>query len=186
MKRRGFTIVELLMVIGIISVLITIVTTAASGAMKQARTRKADALVTMVNAGIATHYAQYDEWPGFDADGKTGNYRMSGGSLDTDRYLLTDTESDAVVKALIKESVGSSSNPLIDVTGLFVTRASAGINDKTVGMDFMVALKGDRKLSPDKMKVGDMTFGYPDSETGRFRRFKMIYSIPTDQLTVTK
>lgn len=183
MKRKGFTIVELMMVVGILSVLVTIVTTAASGAIKQARARKADALVTMVNSGIATYYAQNDEWPDFDSDGRTGNYRMSGGTIDTDRYELTDSECDRVIRELIKKSVEVS--PLIDITGLFVAR-SGMVTDKTVGMDFMVALKGDKKKSPKKMKVSDMMFGYPDTDTGRFHRFRMIYSIPTDQLTVTK
>jgi len=185
MKRRGFTIVELMMVIGILSVLITIVTTAASGAVKQARARKSDALVAMVNSGIATYYAQNDEWPNFDSEGRTGNYRMSGGSIDNDRYELTDSECDGVIRELIKKTVEVSGNPLIDITGLYVAR-SGSVTAQTVGMDFMVALKGDKKKSPKKMKVGDMMFGYPDSDTGRFRRFKMIYSIPTDQLTVTK
>ena len=185
MKRKGFTIVELLMVVGILSVLVTIVTTAASGAIKQARARKADALVTMVNAGIDTYYAQYDEWPDFNPEGRTGNYRLSGGSVDADRYVLTDSECDSVIKKLIRTSVESAGNPLIDITGLFVARSGL-VNDKTVGMDFMVALKGDKKKSPKKMKVGDMMFGYPDPDTGRFRRFTMVYSIPADKITVTK
>ena len=185
MKRKGFTIVELLMVVGILSVLITIVTTAAAGAVKQARARKADALVAMVNSGIATYYAQKDEWPDFESEGRTGDYEMSGGSTDTDRYVLTDSECDKVMRELIKTSVGTAGNPLIDITGLFVARSGV-VNSQTVGMDFMVALRGDKKKSPRKMKVSEMMFGYPDSDTGRFRRFKMVYSIPTDQLTVTK
>ena len=40
MKRGGFTIVELLMVVGILAVLMTIVTTAAAGALKQARAKR--------------------------------------------------------------------------------------------------------------------------------------------------
>jgi hypothetical protein len=29
-------------------------------------------------------------------------------------------------------------------------------------------------------------FGYPNQENGRFRRFKMTYSIPADKLTVSR
>ena len=38
--KKGFTIVELLMVVGILGILMTIVTTAAAGAVKQARGRR--------------------------------------------------------------------------------------------------------------------------------------------------
>lgn len=184
MRRKGFTIVELLMVIGILSVLITIVTTASAGAIKQARVHKADTLVKMIESGIATYYAQTDTWPDFDPDGKTGNYRMSSGTVDPDRYQLSDTESDAMIREMIRKSVSGTANPLIDITGLFVAR-NGMITDKTYGMDFQQALRGTKK-SPKKMKINDMMFGYPDAETGRFRRFKIVYSIPTDQITVTK
>ena len=37
MRRRGFTIIELLAVVGILSILLTIVVTAAAGAMRDSR-----------------------------------------------------------------------------------------------------------------------------------------------------
>jgi len=184
MRRRGFTIVELLMVVGILSVLMTIVTTAATGAVKQARARKADALVAMVQSGIATYYAQHDEWPDFDGSGKTGNYRV-GNDIDPDRYQLTDSECDDVVRKLVRTSL-SDTNPLLDVMGLFVADASGGISDRTYGMDFSEAIHGSKRHPKKLRKVSNMAFGYPDSSTGRFRRFKMVYSIPADQITVSK
>lgn len=180
MRRRGFTIVELLMVIGIIAVLSTIVTTAASGAMKQARGRRADALVQMIQAGIATYHAQNDEWPDFNPSGKSGNMRVNG-QIDPERYLLTDSEADNMIRKVVRVS---AKNPLIDVTGLYVAK-SGSVTDKTFGMDFMLAMHGTKK-HPQKVKVSAMTFGYPDRESGRFRRFKIVYSIPTDQITVSK
>ena len=36
------------------------------------------------------------------------------------------------------------------------------------------------------MKTGEMYFGYPESEHGWFRRFKMVYSVPGDTITVSK
>ena len=41
--RRGFTIIELVMVIAILGILLGIVTTAAANSIKQARSRKAEA-----------------------------------------------------------------------------------------------------------------------------------------------
>ena len=52
-------------------------------------------------------------------------------------------------------------------------------------MDFRDAVRGTKK-SPRKMSVAEMYFGYPDPSTGYFLRFKMVYSIPTDQFSVTK
>ncbi|MBR0313345.1 MAG: prepilin-type N-terminal cleavage/methylation domain-containing protein, partial [Oscillospiraceae bacterium] len=61
-KRNGFTIVEMLMVIGVLAVLTAIVTTAASSAVRQARTRRIEAMRMMVQTGIATYRAQRGHW----------------------------------------------------------------------------------------------------------------------------
>ena len=137
----------------------------------------------MVQSGIATYHAQTDEWPGFDGEGKTGNYRING-EVDPDQYELTDTECDEVVRELIRKSTSSGANPLLDVTGLFVAKLGSA-TERTPGMDFMEALKGSKR-HPQKLKIAQMMFGYPNQGDGRFRRFKMIYSIPADQLTVSK
>ena len=63
MKRRGFTIVELLMVIAVLGVLTGIITTAASSAIRQARSRRAQAIKMVIQNGIATYRAQYNYWP---------------------------------------------------------------------------------------------------------------------------
>ena len=62
--KKGFTIVELIMVVGIIGVLLGIVTTAASSSIKQSRQRKADACCTIIRQGLETYYAQEGKWPG--------------------------------------------------------------------------------------------------------------------------
>ena len=49
MRRRGFTIVEMLMVIAVLGILLGIVTTAASSAIRQARVKRAEAMRTVLN-----------------------------------------------------------------------------------------------------------------------------------------
>jgi prepilin-type N-terminal cleavage/methylation domain-containing protein len=66
--RKGFTIVELLMVIAVLAVLMGIVSTAATSVIRKARTRENEALRSALQAGIATYCQQEGYWP----PGKSG------------------------------------------------------------------------------------------------------------------
>ena len=162
--KKGFTIVEMLMVIGILVVLMGIITTAASQSVQAGRSRRAEALCSAVQSGLAAYYAQKDEWPS-PLGGKVRNGISSN-------VNSSDEEEGEVY-----------GNPLMDISGLFVSRDPGEAGSKGYGMDFMSAIRGTKR-SRTKMSTSEMYFGYPDTATGRFRRFKMIYSIPTDQLTV--
>ena len=202
--KKGFTIVELLMVVGIIIVLMGVVTTAASQSIRSARSRRADALCSLVQAGMNAYYARYDEWPGSIGSriangsiGTRGNDEGADGSNDNDKYELTGAEVRSCVKALVDET--KNGNPVMDISGLYVSRfpgelsgssaggkgQSGGRIKKATGMDFMSAIHGTR-TSKKKMTTSEMYFGYPDPSTGYFLRFKIVYSIPTDQFAVGK
>lgn len=184
--KKGFTIVELLMVIGIIAVLMGIVTTAASQSIRASRLRRADALCTVVQAGLAAYYAQHDEWP-INLANKTGsNNEGVNNNTDANVYVLSGSEVRQMVKALVDEA--KAGNPVMDISGLWVSRSAGEMSGSNVprgavGMDFMSAVRGT-KHSPKKMTTSEMYYGYPDPETGAFLRFKMTYSISSDQLTV--
>ena len=93
--KRGFTIIELVMVIAIMGILLGIVTTAASGAIRQARVRKAEACCRVVQAAFETYYAQKGEWPGGIESKITGDQANSEGRegyTDTDVYVLDPGE----------------------------------------------------------------------------------------------
>ena len=188
--KKAFTIVELLMVIGVIAVLMGIITTAASSSMKAARSRKADVLCSAVQAGLAVYYEQKGEWP--VSISTTGNQEEGAGNQrNPDSIELTGPQVRACVKALVDEA--KQNNPMMDISGLFVSKEDgepAGKNpDGTLrvkpayGLDFMSAIKGTKRTKT-RMPVSKMYFGYPDPETGHFLRFKMVYSIPTDSMTV--
>ena len=181
--RKGFTIVELLMVIGIILVLAGIVTTAGTGALKGARADRAKALFHLVQGGISAYYAQYDEWPKFNPSGRTGNhYDSSLGRVDENVYDLSATEVRESIKEVIRTV--KSKNPLIDVSGLWVSRSDGDDdNGRGVGMDFLTAIRGSRN-NQTKMKLSDMYFGYQNASNGRFVRFGIGYNISLDQMTV--
>ena len=202
--KRAFTIVELMMVAGIIIILMGVVTTAASQSIRAARGRRADALCALVKAGMNAYYARYDEWPGSIGSqiangtvGSGGNNEGTGGRTDNDKYVLSGTEVRSCVKALVDET--KKGTPVMDISGLFVSRfpgelsgagsggkgASSSRVKKAYGLDFMSAIHGTR-ASKKKMTTSEMYFGYPDPSTGYFLRFKMVYSIPTDQFSAAK
>ena len=184
------------MVVGIIAVLMGIVTTAASTSMRSARTQKAKATCALVQAGLATYREQKGEWPVGLPTERT-NTEGPGGRNDPDKVVLTGAEVRQCVKALVDEA--KRNNPMMDISGLFVSRsdgepqgaggvqkgANSGRAKSAYGMDFFDAVHGTKR-SRKKMKVAEMYFGYPDPETGYFVRFKMVYSVPGDVITVSQ
>lgn len=189
-SRRGFTILELAVVIAIIGILLGIVTTAAGSSIRQARARKAEALCTCMQAGLATYYAQKDRWPGSIGDriasgsiGSRSNEEGRDNYTDANKYVLDGSEVRDMVKAILDEA--KKGNPLMDISGLYVSRDSGEKGRKGYGMDFLEAIHGTRKSSR-KMSSSEMYFGYPETDHGYFRRFKIVYSIPTDEMKVSQ
>lgn len=187
--KRAFTIIELAVVISIIGILLGIVTTAAAGAVRQGRVRKAESLCNMVQAGLATYYAQKDRWPGSIGDriandslGTSSEYE-DGRRTTEDEYVLSGSEVRDMIRAIVLEA--KNGNPVMDISGLFVSRDAGEKGGKGMGLDFMDAIHGTRKSSR-KMSSSEMNFGYPEAEHGYFRRFKIVYSIPTDEMKVSQ
>lgn len=188
--RRGFTIVELMMVIGIIGILLGVVTTAASTSITQARKRKAAACCTIVEQALATYYAQKGEWPA-PLGTKIANGSLNGDASDPDTYTLSVTDVNSMMREIIKEA--KEGNPMMDISGLFVSRSSKEPELKdgvyrpakgAYGLDFMDAIRGT-KQSKKKMTTSEMTFGYPHADGG-FMPFKVTYSIPADTMRVSQ
>lgn len=187
-KRRGFTIIELLMVVSVISILVTIVFSSVRGSIAEARARRAEALCQTVQSGLVAYRSQYDEWPG-----RLGGY-IAGDSIpnrpnregddathDPDKLVLDGSEVRELVKALVDEA--KKGNPLMDISGLYVSRNPGEAGGKAYGYDFMEAVRGTSR-SRRRMSTSEMYFGYPEPSTGRFRRFKMVYSVSGDDLAV--
>ena len=179
-----------MVVIGIIGILMSIVFTAASSSVRSGRITHADAMCKAVQSGLATYYAQFEKWPGsFGSTVESGSIRARtnnegrNGQSDDDLYILNATEVRECVKALVDEA--KQGNPLMDISGLFVSRNSGESGEKGYGLDFMSAIHGT-KWSRKKMKTAEMYFGYQDPDSGYFRRFRMVYTIPADQLIVTR
>jgi prepilin-type N-terminal cleavage/methylation domain-containing protein len=170
--RRGFTLLELMLVITIIGILLTIVVTSIGGVIRSARVKRAEVLCKLVQEGLAAYYAQNDRWPGSVGDSiENGTFHPGDNSV-----TLSASQTREMIKVLVEES--KKGNPLMDITGLFVSRGDSH------GMDFLDAIHGTRKSSR-KMKLAEMHFGYPNASNGRFRAFKIIYNVPSDHMEVT-
>ena len=55
MRKKGFTIIELLMVVAIMATLLGIITTAVFSSLRQARDRRAEAMRQTIQNGIAAY-----------------------------------------------------------------------------------------------------------------------------------
>ena len=176
-RRFGFTLFELMLVLTIIGILVTLVSSSIRGATRAARIRRANALCKLLQEGLATYYAQYDKWPGDVGD------KIERGTYGTgdNRVVLKEGEARDMVRVLVAET--KKGNPLLDITGMFVSRDNGNGGYHKHGINFMDAIRGTRR-SPRKMKVSEMHFGYPDPAHGHFRPFKIIYSVPSDHMEV--
>ena len=201
--KKAFTIVELMMVLGIIGILLGIVTTAASSSIKQARVHKANTCCAVFEQGLATFYAQKGYWPGSIGTriksgglGTRSNTEGANAQSDTDNYVLTVEEVDSMARDLIAET--KKNNPMMDISGLYVSkdgstprseRTSTGTvvyrpAGNSFGLEFWDAVRGTKRTKK-KWTTSEMHFGYPCTD-GRFMPFKVVYSIPSDEMKVSK
>lgn len=188
MKKRGFTIIELMLVIAIIAVLMTIVVSAAKGAIVASRQRRAESLASIIRTGISAYRSQMDKWPE-PLGGRVAANNFSGchqrrkgwmGEVIPNLKVLPMEESHQVIRELVRQA--HDGNPVVDISGLYVSRSKGRKSDRDHGMDFLDAIRGT-KQSRKKMKMNEMNFGFPDAD-GYFRYFAITYDTATDDIGV--
>ena len=197
--RRGFTIVELLVVVAIIGVLLGIVSVAARGAIKNGRAKRADAMCRVLQQAIGAYNAKMGRWPA-----TIENKIKSLGNTDDETYTFTGAEADEIFYEIVHASVGSSATmPLVDAQALFVADSSKlrkngeGCYDnhaesslKTYcgnqrcvnGVDFAVASKKGK----GHIQLKKMAYGFQGSQSGKFCRFWVSYNLRTDSVSVSR
>ena len=176
MKRQGFTIVELLMVIGILAVLLGIITTAATASVRQARERRTSAMKQTLQNGIMAYRQLKDQWPGKLEDWAERQNRGTVGYLSNGDY-------DKVMQELLKNSAGKSVKVrVMDPVGLLIMGAT-GTDGKSSGVDFRSAAT---KKGPyaKRMSTSEMTVIYQKKESGKGYRYVIEYNAESDSVTV--
>ena len=175
--RKAFTIVELMVVVAVISVLMTIVTTASMHVIRSSRDQRRDAMRVALQAAIATYQASNSEgdWPG-----ALKNAAENGRTV-----VLSEEEAQNVFRIIVQKSTGESGTPLplIDPHALFVAPSGA-IDGKSSGMSYDAARQGDAHRRR-KIPVSQLLFGYQIKETGKFHRYNIIYHAETDSVEVS-
>lgn len=175
MRRRGFTIIELLAVIAILSVLMTIVVTAAAGALRNSREQRREAMRVALQAAITAYHAA-------DSDGKWPDEIERLAENGESKPL--DDAAQNVFRRVVQCSTGEGGGkklPLIDPSALFVAPSGA-TNGKTSGLPFNEARQGTAKRQ--KLSVARMVFGYQETSSGKFHRFNIYYNAATDSVEV--
>lgn len=199
--KKGFTLVEMLVVIAVIGILGGIVTTAAVGAIKNGRSKRADAMCVALEQGIAAYYAQEGNWP--DAIEKKAQ------SMDAATYTFTPDEADSIFQDVVGCGFGkghaSHKAMLVDATALFVCDKSsvgnqqrgcydnhsnkkkratycAGMGCRN-GIDFSEATKKGGKV---RIPFSQMAFGFQGPENGKFCRFWITYNGQADSVSVSR
>ena len=201
MNRKGFTLVELLVVIAVIGVLTGIVTTAAKGAIKNGRSKRADAMCVALEQGIAAYYAQEGKWP--------QAIERKASSMDEATYTFTPDETDEIFQDVVGCGFGkghaSHRSVLVDATALFVCDRSSVGNDLRgcydnhgnsknratycagrgcrTGIDFAEAT---RKGAKGRIPFSQMAFGFQGPEHGKFCRFWITYNGQADSVKVSR
>ena len=174
--KRGFTIIELLTVIGIIAVLMTIVTTASMSAIRSSRSRRTDAMRVALQASIATYQASdpAGKWPG----------ALNSLAESAESGWLNDEAAQNVFRIIVQRSTGESGAliPLIDPNGLFVA-PSGSVEGRATGLSFAEARQGNPHRQ--KLAVARMLFGWQGTHSGKFHCYNIYYNAQTDSAKVS-
>ncbi len=186
-RKRGFTIVELLVTIAVLGVLMGIISTAATSVIRKSRARKNEALRVALQTGIATYHAQTGYWP--PKGGRLDDWSQNGVPQGKDGYL-SDAEYDTLMRYLMKACLNAKGNPVMDVSGFTAVRTAA-VNGSKKDKDGNPSCSGEdiqtwvaKQRAGNGPKSDQMVFGYANSERNHFRRFRIFFNTESGSVKV--
>ena len=171
-QRRGFTIIELLVVVSIMAVIATLATGAAIKAVKHSREKRIDTMAKALEMALVNYRALYGKWP---VD--FFNYEDDGDTDETKITMKGDVKNAAVFKEVLLAV--KNNRALVDTSAL------------------MTNVKGKRMSVRDALEKNagsDIPIGYPDpapkdDDPAQYKTFKYYtveYNRPTDSVKVMK
>lgn len=174
--RRGFTIVEMLAVIGVVAILISIIASVASNSIRAARGKRAAVMSSSLQQAIAAYYAEEGKWPSLIESANTDG---------EDTVKFEGTQADQIFQEVVGKGFGKSGKKsmLVDASGLFVCESSAANGNRARGYNFSEVTGSNAR---HRIGLKQMAFGYQDAGSGCFRRFRVIYNCRTDSVTVVQ
>lgn len=160
-KKRGFTIIELLVVISIIATLATLATGAAVKAIGNARSKRIDAMVKSLELALMNYRALHGDWPyTFDKPESMGATTQS----------VRGKDNANVFKKIFDDI--QSNRSLLDTSALFTRIPGSG------RMTVQKALEQGKTPIP---------VGYPNPKnSSEFIYFTVTFNFLTDMVTVSR
>lgn len=169
--KRGFTILELLVVISIIAIVATLAIGAAMKSMRSGRKKRVETMVKVLEIALQNYRTQNNEWPfTVGREVQTYNANSSGQNNDyvKDNLYVCHGKSNADIFTKLYEKTGNNSTYL-DPSAFFVLYNGGRVMLKDVP-------EGSRKNLP---------IGYPDPDNpDKFRYFCVQYNRQLDRVTI--
>ncbi len=166
--RRGFTIVELLVVISIMAIIATLATGAVLRSMRQSRVRRVEMMAKSLEAAIMSYRSLTGEWP---CNFGTPDPVRAGVRRDGPEHAEVKTfegkENARVFKKIFEEV--KKGRPLLDTSSL------------------LTSVRGRRMTVREALERSEteIPVGYANPENQQqFVFFKVVYNFQTDMITV--
>jgi len=170
--RRGFTIIELLVVVSIMAVIATLATGAAIKSVKQNRNKRIDMMAKALEMSLVNYRALYGKWPV-----EFNDYKNDGDEGDEKIVLKGDVKNAAVFKEIL--NAVKQNRALLDTSAL------------------LTRVNGKQMSVKDALRAGsgkDIPIGYPDydpkpDDPAQFKNFKYYtveYYITTESVKVKR
>ncbi len=173
-KRRGFTIIELLVVVSIMAVVATLATGAAIKSVKQSRNKRIIVMAKSLEMSLVNFRALYGRWP---VDFYADKYKKDGDEKD-DKIVLKGAVKNAEVFKEILDAV-KNNRALLD-TSTLMTR----VKDK------QMSVRDALQKYPDT----PIAIGYPDpnpdpedpDDIKFFKYYTVEFYLATESVKVVK
>ncbi len=119
--KKGFTIVEVVVVIGVIAILASIVTLGLSAYLKDGRDNQRQSNVLLIAEALEKYYDENGEYPNCDSIQTNPDTTLKG--VDTETFTMPSNQSS---NALICEDLANTSTDVIAFVGDGTTRCISG------------------------------------------------------------